>query len=98
MGKHIGTGGLAWGKILGRLAFYTWVDNIEENVSSEFLHIHSCVDAIRLCVCYITGIKPSLSLSQVPNHGLKRYAMPLLIFDQLMFLTFTCFCSISSSF
>ena len=25
MGKHIGTGGLAWGKILGRLAFYTWV-------------------------------------------------------------------------
>ena len=26
MGKHIGTGGLAWGKILGRLAFYTWVE------------------------------------------------------------------------
>ena len=26
MGKHIGTGGLARGKILGRLAFYTWVD------------------------------------------------------------------------
>ena len=25
MGKHIGTGGLARGKILGRLAFYTWV-------------------------------------------------------------------------
>ena len=25
MGKNIGTGGLAQGKILGRLAFYTWV-------------------------------------------------------------------------
>ena len=25
MGKHIGTGSLARGKILGRLAFYTWV-------------------------------------------------------------------------
>ena len=25
MGKYIGTGGLARGKILGRLAFYTWV-------------------------------------------------------------------------
>ena len=25
MGKHIGTGGLARGMILGRLAFYTWV-------------------------------------------------------------------------
>ena len=25
MGKHIGTGGLAQGKILGQLAFYTWV-------------------------------------------------------------------------
>ena len=26
MWKNIGTGGLARGKILGRLAFYTWVD------------------------------------------------------------------------
>ena len=32
MGKHIGTGGLARGKILGRLAFYTWV--IEGNLIS----------------------------------------------------------------
>ena len=29
MGKHIGTGGLARGKILGRLAFYTWVSYLE---------------------------------------------------------------------
>jgi len=28
MGKHIGTGGRAWGKILGRLAFYTWVRTV----------------------------------------------------------------------
>ena len=26
MGQNIGTGGRAWGKILGRLAFYTWVN------------------------------------------------------------------------
>ena len=30
MGKHIGTGGLARGKILGRLAFYTWVVSTNE--------------------------------------------------------------------
>ena len=29
MGKHIRTGGLARGKILGRLAFYTWVHHYE---------------------------------------------------------------------
>ena len=32
MGKHIGTGGLAGGKILGRLAFYTWVGLCKERV------------------------------------------------------------------
>ena len=31
MGKNIGPGGRAGGKILGRLAFYTWVDNSGPN-------------------------------------------------------------------
>ena len=35
MGKNIGTGVLAWRKILGRLAFYTWVCIVEVEVGVE---------------------------------------------------------------
>ena len=46
MGKHIGTGGLARGKILGGLAFYTWVGRrgatitAEKCLSFSSLHLH----------------------------------------------------------
>ena len=38
MGKQIGTGGLARGKILGRLAFYTWVVKMEPITGLDHHH------------------------------------------------------------
>ena len=37
MGKHNGTGGLARGKILGRLAFYTWVFSVFGGMHNSIL-------------------------------------------------------------
>ena len=37
MGKHIGTSGLARGKILGRLAFYTWGADTSQQSSTKVI-------------------------------------------------------------
>ena len=60
MGKHIGTGGLARGKILGRLAFYTWVPT----QPAAFW----AVSLVR-CSLESTGKSLHLSLADFPSGG-----------------------------
>ena len=46
MGKKIGTGDLALGKILGWLAFYTWVDTVA--TANPTHHYHKTSEFVEL--------------------------------------------------
>ena len=70
MGKHIGTGGLARGKILGRLAFYTWViageDYLEPYPSAPLKRLTVCKSGIVNEMKYIACLHiPSACLTKL---------------------------------